>query len=196
MFKVCIARRRLHENRYGKTNREMTDRYENYVGPVHPGFYTPISADLQRSLREMERDKARDRVWVILSTSHTTLPPEAISELLQLTPMHFSRIGDTLYQDDNRHITADQTQWFLSSSGQVQSSSLEKHLEWMLDQLFGKLPALRLLQNDGSVFTLTAHMDLWSPVSVPHFDVSTLQKLAQLGFALEFVIRFEFDEDD
>jgi len=174
----------------------MTDTYETYIGPVDPGFYNPISADLQQSLRALERDTARDRVWVTLSTSHKSLQPKEISELLQLTPTHALREGDTIYRNETHSLNAEQTYWSLSSSGQVQSSSLEKHIDWMLGQLFGKLPAIRSLQNDGSAFTMKAHMDLWSPVSVPQLDEGTIQKLAQFGFALQFVIRYEFDEDD
>ncbi len=165
------------------------DNYEQFVGPIHPGQFKQSSAELQKSLREIQKLLESDSAHVDFSVSHDTLTPEEISKLLQLQPSYTLRDGDTIHKDERHHLTAKWTRWCLSSLDNVSyKCPVEKHLEWILDQLFGKLPAIRALQNQGARTKFIAHLEPWSKVIGIDFDIITIQRLAQLRIPLEFIV--------
>ncbi len=173
----------------------MPENYEQLIGPIKPDYVKPISLDLQKSIRQIDQMRERNTAWVDFTIRHYSLQPEAISELLQLTPSEVNRNGDTLYKKEPYHLVSDCTRWTLSSKGHVADSSIDEHLNWMLQQLYGKLPSLRHLQKGGQC-SLRANIRSWSRTLSPAFEVETFQQLARLRIPLRFIITYENTEAD
>lgn len=175
----------------------MSD-YEDLVGPLDPGFVKTPSPELQQSLREIRKQQELDLSWITLTVTHETLPGDEISKTLQLKPDDVTPIGQTVVQTKRHHIVSDITIWRLDSSEHVPDNTFEGHLTWILEQLFGKLPSIRHLQNQGAEIRLTAYLRPSRPsvLMFPTLTVEALQRLAQLRVPLEFNIVREVDEDE
>lgn len=170
--------------------------YEQFIGPIHPGYVKPPSLEMLKSDRDIHRLLELDDLWARLSISHPSIDPDAITEALQLQPDDVMRAGDTIHQDKRFHVKCDRTRWNLSSGDIVSSPFPEAHLDWLLDQLYGKLPAIRSLQDQGAEFVINIHMEPWSRVVAQTLSVTTLQQLAQLRLELRFIIHYQNSESD
>jgi hypothetical protein len=169
------------------------DSYEKFLGRPNRILSKTPSLEMQKYLRQLEERRGASATWITLTVSHGTIEPEAISELLQLNPTHVTRKGDKVV--DRPEIVSEDTYWSLSSFNFVSSTLFDKHLDWMLDQLFGKLPAVRSLQKQGAQMRLNAHMRPWVSVIDPLIDNEKSRQLAQLRIDLQFIIVFQGVED-
>jgi hypothetical protein len=93
-------------------------------------------------------------------------------------------------------VQSDATYWSLSSEDEIKGNRFDEHLDWMLKQLFGRLPAIRKLQEDKAEFRLYAHIEPGFAVIDPCLTVESIQRLAQLRIPLDFIIVFRDWEDE
>lgn len=140
-----------------------------------------VTQELTKKVRDLTRLVEKDQTRITLWVSHQTLTPQAISEALQLDPDFPSNNGEKIMRDGK-------TYWTFSSQGRVPTNLFEDHLKWMLDQLFGKLPAIRSLQDQGAEFRLEAFTEQFSPITAMVLKTDTIQRLWQLRVPLVFLI--------
>ena len=164
-------------------------RYEDAIGPIDPGcvFTTP---DLQKIDREMHTQMTRDTVWLTLSVCHPSMDPDEISDALNLDPDDVKCKGDVVFKNEKYDIRSNKTMWSFDTMGYVRNNTFEKHLNWLLDHLHGKTPAIHKLQDDGCDMHLKAHLDLSSSCIFPALEVDEMRLLAQLRIPIRFIVRY------
>lgn len=143
-----------------------------------------MSIDLQNWLREIHGNAERDSFSVSFNVYDNNKTVEEISELLELIPTNYYRDGDTLFKNEKFDVKCEGSSWTLSSRLQIRSKDMELHLNWIFNQLFGKLPAIRKLQAEGATMRLIARADSWSRYTNVELSTETLQFLAQLRVRL------------
>ena len=143
-----------------------------------------MSIDLQNCLREIHRNAERDSLSVSFNVSDNNKTIEDISGLLQLIPTDYYHDGDTIFKNEKFDVKNEGSSWSLSSLRQVRSKDMEVHINWILNQLFGKLPAIRKLQAEGASMRLIARDDSWSRYNNTELSIEILQRLAQLRVRL------------
>jgi hypothetical protein len=149
---------------------------------------------LRRAEHEIERSRSFDSVYVSFVVLHRSFEPEAISALLDLEPDNVVRKGETIVNTGKYHVVAEQTHWTLSSDEYVSSNFVEAHLDWILEQLFGKLPSLRRLQDTGGDCAIHVRVSSWSSLVCHAIDPDQLQLLARMRIPVDFVVHFEDSE--
>lgn len=140
-------------------------------------FTSELSKSVHTLGRLVEKDSTKITLWV----SHSSLSAEAISDALQLKPDFSNGESEKVLRDGKTH-------WTFSSEGKVPTGVFEDHLKWMLDQLFGKLPAIRSLQDQGADFKLEVFTEQWSPIAAMSLRTETIQHIFQLRVPLVFMI--------
>jgi hypothetical protein len=156
------------------------DTYEKYLGPIHPGFIKPVSAGLQESLRELEQERLASMCWARFNVSHKTIGTTEIGSVLLIEPDYVLDKGESYYRDKKYDLKSDHNSWSLSSLDKIKSKEPEAHLEWIMQQLFGKLPQVRALQERGAKMRITIHSE---GLAVAALELSSdlLRRIAQLG---------------
>ena len=143
----------------------------------------------------------KSKSFASLSITHPTLKAEEITDRLELEPSFVLNDGETLYESSKYKIKQQGNNWQyeLASVGTMKDLVLND----LLDDLHGKLPAIRRLQNSGAKMHITMQMDGFESVGTLHLSPEVLTRLAQLRIEILLVSRFriddndgEFDEDD
>lgn len=152
--------------------------------------------DSSEPIRRIKRLSSLSSVWAELTIRHPLLHPDQITTTLDLQATGTMPRGEIIYNNDQMTMTADHNIWRLSSREAITSGEIETHLAYILDRLFGRLPAIRKLQDTGALM----HIRLWSRSWTRHnqltLDVETLATLAHLRLPLENIIRYENTESD
>ncbi|MBY0549397.1 MAG: DUF4279 domain-containing protein [Candidatus Obscuribacterales bacterium] len=139
-------------------------------------------------LQKVERDlrclMAQDRVWADLCVMHFELQPEAISELLGLEPDSVTRMDDCITPEGRFDFRSDRTFWILSSADKIRNSEASLHLEWIIQQIAGRLPALQRLSSTGGEIELRVRAEKWSHYESLEIEPATLLFLGRYGIRL------------
>lgn len=149
-----------------------------------------LSIDTQRSAREVRRLLQLEESWVTLSISHSELSPEAISALLGMEPDDVTRKGDDLALGTRWELPSSLNIWSVTSLNKVKPGEprVERHLRWMLDQIYGKKPSLKYIQETGGTSSLRLHSEIWSWVHGFELDHELLMSLAHYGLELHVIV--------
>jgi hypothetical protein len=143
----------------------------------------------------MEDSEEHPEVRISFCIQHE-LEPSAISEILELAPSTFHKKDDVIASAGNRSLTADKTFWSLDSTDSVKGDVFEEHLNWILSQLWGRLPALRKLQNLGAETYIMAHIQPWNGLAAAGLDLDALRLLARLRVNLHFAFVYQTSDDE
>jgi hypothetical protein len=157
----------------------MTDSYENFLGPIHPGFYKSPSPKNQKSYREREEQLEQDECSATFVVSHPTFDSTKITELLDLEPDYVLEDGDTLYQSERYHIRSPGCIWRHELYKRGRRFSAEDLLSELLDDLSGKLPNIRWLQSEGASMKIQMIFDQRSNLAFLDLTPELLIRLGQ-----------------
>jgi hypothetical protein len=116
------------------------------------------------------------------------LQPEMVTALLGIQPTH-AQIRGALPSPSSKHPFRSGG-WFLESADHIQSRDSRRHLDWLLNQLHGKAPAIAKLQARGCLVDLCIY---WVSVGQggPTLSSSQMAQLGELGIELWFDIYFD-----
>jgi hypothetical protein len=172
----------------------MTDTYESFVGPIHPGYYKAPTLENQKHWRELAELSEKETCFASLFISHPTITAAEITEWLELEPSSVLNAGETVFKSERYDVKQKGTSWRyeLAATGKQK----EKVLNDLLDDLHGKLPAIRRLQDNGARMFLTVEADLLNQVGTLIMSAQTLTRLAQLRTTLILQSIFQVEEDD
>lgn len=146
---------------------------------------------MQRSAREVRRLLDLEETWVTLSISHKNLDPDEISALLQIEPDDVTRKGDDVAPPGTRwEYPSSSNIWSLSSMDKVKNDQpkVELHLQWLLDKIYGKRPALQYIRDTGGTTDLRVHSEIWSWVHGFELENNMLLTLARYGLELHVIV--------
>lgn len=153
-----------------------------------------VALDLQRSERRFHHFHELDEVHATLYIWFSGAPEE-ITEELGLQPDDVTRPGDTLYDQGRWLIQSDETSWTLTSADKIESSTSEDHIQWILDQVEGKMPALKRLQAAGARTKLHVHAAQCSQIYSLDLSIEMLLQMARYNLPLTLVVNYQDDED-
>lgn len=154
------------------------------------------SRDSSEPIRRIKRLSSLSSVWAELTIRHPRLHPDQITATLDLQATGSMPRGEVIYNNDQMTMTADHNIWRLSSRETITSGEIENHLAYILDCLFGRLPAIRKLQDSGAVMHIRLWTRSWTRHNQLNLDVDTLATLAHLRLPLETITRYENTESD
>ncbi len=174
----------------------MPDTYESFIGPLHPGWYKLPTPQQQKIERELSELIAKNERSATLNVSHPTLVSAKITELLELEPDGVFEDGDTIYKSDRFHTKQTGCFWSYSLCMQGHHIRAEDLLMMLLDDLSGKLPSIRLLQEQGAKMSIKMQFDQFSDVVFLELKPELLIKLAQLRIDFHVLVRSADDGDD
>lgn len=146
-----------------------------------------VSLDLQNAERQLRKNREQDDV-------HATLfiwfggEPEEITVALGLQPDDVIRKGETLFDEGRWQVKSDETSWTLSSGNRIDSSITEDHIQWILDQVEGKLPALNRLRGAGARTKLHVYASQLSQLFSLDLSTEMLLQLARYNLQLSLVV--------
>ena len=149
-----------------------------------------IALDLQRGERQIRRLEAESELFASLHIIHP-YPPERINECLGLTPDAVSRPEDKPIEVGRFRAQYDNTFWRFSSKGRVREHNIEAHLNWVLDQVSGRLPGLRHLQETGGSTKIFVYSQSWSRIESLDLRPETLMLLARYRLTLGLTIHYQ-----
>ena len=155
-------------------------RQESRLTPINDAYPTCKSLNLELRIY---RDRGR-------SSDFTSI--------LGMEPTDSQDRGAIVVNDLGRARETPLTRWFLSSSSQVQSRDVRKHLDWLLSRLAPAGHALRAIQQLEGV-RMTVNCRWWSDLGDggPTIWPEQMQGLTDLNLELTFDIGFAgSDEDD
>lgn len=173
----------------------MTDTYESFLGPIHPGFYKSPSHENQKLYRELGNKLALDECWVTFTISHPTLQSSKITELLELEPNYTLEDGDDIYKSDRHHIKQNGSRWSYELYHQGHHKTAEDLLASLLDNLSGKLPKIRLLQEQDARMKIRVEFDQHSNLACLELKPELLIRLAQLRVNFEVLAKLPIDNN-
>lgn len=129
--------------------------------------------------------------YVTLQIYHRTADPKIVGELLNLTPTSTQLVGEAYeHRQTSRTKRYEISGWFLRSKTFVQSFDSEKHLNWLLDQLEGREPALEELRKAGWWMNISCLWDSQYGHGGPTFSPALFNRLASQGIELWFDVYF------
>lgn len=129
--------------------------------------------------------------YVTLRVYHRSADPKHVGEMLELVPTETQLAGDEyLHRQASRTKRYEISGWFLESKPFVQSFDCEKHLNWLVDQLTGKGPALDELRQAGWWMDISCYWDSQYGHGGPTFSPELLKRLAALGVEVWFDVYF------
>ena len=127
------------------------------------------------------------RTWATFRLGGTLLDPDEISTRLGIQPSHAHKRGD----QRGHKGTWPKGIWTLTSEDQVQSTDLQQHIEWLLDQLEPVQPTIDMLVTgqhlEADVFCF------WESATGqggPMFSANFLERFARLHVDLGLDIYF------
>lgn len=149
-----------------------------------------MSINWEQEESRIQRYFAKNEAFAKLLIYHDVITPAAITELLELAPT------ETCIQGERRMVIGRELPpipangWFLSSQKVVSYQYLNEHVDWLLNQLYGKTPAIRYLQNQSARIYITGTKRIRAPGDGDNLDLSTIQRLAQLRipFGLQITV--------
>jgi hypothetical protein len=149
-----------------------------------------ISLDLQRSERQIRRLQAESELFASLHISHH-YSPERINECLGLSPDAVSKPDDKPIEFGRFRAQYDNTFWRLSSKGKVRAHNIEAHLDWVLNQVSGRLPGLRHLQDTGGITKVFVYSQSWARIESLDLSPETLMLLARYRLTLGLTVHYQ-----
>jgi len=123
-----------------------------------------------------------EETYATLRVYHKTLPPSAVSELLNLTPDRQQELGDSLKPPING--------WFLSSMGKVDSLDSRHHIDYLLDHIRGKEDDFKKLLADGFNYDISNFWVSSTGNGGPTLSPRQMGTLADLGIDVHWDIYF------
>ena len=121
-------------------------------------------------------DSCCERTCAMLLVSGDNIAADEFTRLFAAAPTEVARAGDC-------------TGWRLSSESHLQSTNLERHIHWILDQVAGKAGVIRHLKHErgcqidlGCWWKGRSHVDELGPLLTPE----TLRRVADLDLNLIF----------
>jgi len=160
----------------------MTSTYSRWEPTEEEKHHTTLG--LQKVERDLKSLMAKDYVWADLRVMHFELAPEAISDLIGLKPDSVTRKDDCLTPEGRFDCRSDRTFWVLSSAKKVRNSEAHLHVEWIIQQISGRLPAFQRLSSTGGEIELSVHAEKWSHYEYLEIDPDTLLFLGRYGIRL------------
>ncbi len=157
-----------------------------------------ITLDLQDSEREIRRLTELTEVWATLTIQHDEWGPEAISELLGLEPDDVVRKDETITPEGRFDVRSTFTIWRLSSEQKIKVRyfAAEEHLQWLIDQITGRLPQLRSLQDSGARTEIDIHSYSWSRLESIELSTEMLLLLARYRLKIRINVFYENSDED
>lgn len=148
-------------------------------------------ADLEQLLEPLPINKAAapERVRATLRIYHPDLDPSQITQLLEITPSISWRSGEDAYGWRKRpgH-KAPSGGWLLSSRTVVKGNKALDHIDWLLDQIAGKVGTIHHLQSQGFMMDVVVgwHATSWN--TTPALTPEIMRRLSRIGLPLWFDI--------
>ncbi len=138
--------------------------------------------EFDRLRRKVSRELKENKPCIQFVVWSGSLDADEISALLEVQPDTLTRKGEFYTPGTGPpHQRADETTWVLSSSDHLDSHHPTAHLDWLLSCLFGKTPAIRVLQNTADTQLLIELNCALGPASGYVFlEPEFLHQLAQL----------------
>lgn len=137
-----------------------------------------------------------ERTKAIFRITAELLDPDWISRQLRLTPSHAHAKGDSFSIGKQEYSRYPRGVWYLCSEDQIDSTNLEKHLHWLLEQLEPRAPFIRSLIDDPKilvdfVFTWVSRTGHGGPV----IQAATLKRLSDLSDDVSFDFYGPYEDD-
>jgi hypothetical protein len=149
-----------------------------------------VSLKLQKAERKFRRLQALNEISGSLRIEHES-DLETICTTLGMMPDDAVRKGDVLTSTGPFEVVANRASWTLSSVGKVKDNRIEVHIKWLLDQVTGKLPGLRCLQESGAKTSIFIHTNSWTRLQSFELDVDTLLLLARYGLSIRMNVLYQ-----
>lgn len=128
-----------------------------------------------------------------------TMSPNEITSLLQIEPTDTVVKGDFVCEYNSKKFLSPTNLWDFSSAEEVQSIHLYEHLNWMVEQIHGKSPAFRALEQAGADVRLNLEVRTINYLSGGWIEPNIMRLLAQFNVEVKFRVRFDLEgqeEDD
>ncbi len=111
------------------------------------------------------------------------IDPDEVTILLGIEPSTKHKVGEI--HGKNQEMVWKTGLWLLDSTGQVQSSDIEKHIIWVLDQLEPMKPQLASIMTNPDVhIELRIIFSLFRQSWESKINVRTMERLAELKIPL------------
>ncbi len=127
------------------------------------------------------------RTWATLRIWGRDLDPDSVTALLGVVPSKSFRRGD---QRNPRSVWP-HGRWSLTSEGQMTSTDLEAHIQWLLDRIEPRGAGLAALREDASVKAdVFCFWESATGHGGPEFSPALLSRLGALALPLGIDIYF------
>lgn len=142
---------------------------------------------IYRQKQKLRKKKANDRPHIEFCVNSETLDGDQITALLQIRPDSMEEIAGRRIA--GRQVAADSTMWSLESQHHLNSPYPNAHIDWLLNNLFGKLPSIRRVQKQADTHLfIQLFCEMPSGSTWLFLNPELLQRLAQLR--IKFSIYF------
>jgi anti-sigma-K factor RskA len=118
-----------------------------------------------------------------LCVYHKTEVPSQVTKSLKIKPTE-SQLAGRSYQRRGKQATYSVNGWFLASEGKCKAADLAEHVEWILNQLKGRQPALADLRRRGYWIRLVGFWDSPAGHGGPRLSAALMARMADLELGL------------
>lgn len=132
--------------------------------------------------REGEKENETHATFRLLGDA---LDPAEVTRILGITPSFARRKGDK-YGGPRRPVASRTGIWALESEKSVTSADLEKHLEFLLNQLDAKASLVAELTRGGLTADILCYWMSATGQGGPVLGAATIRRIAELGVDLDF----------
>ncbi|HEY9676897.1 MAG TPA: hypothetical protein V6C76_02760 [Drouetiella sp.] len=148
---------------------------------MYEPYYREESSTQQRQREEhsYKRLSSKNTCEVRLMVHHPSCAPSYITDLLELTPDNTLSKEQTVYKSDKYHVKSPECIWTYEWFDRTTDCPALYRLQRLLDDLFGKLPAIRKLQSEGARLSIQVNFDIWAHDWI-EISPEYLAKLAQI----------------
>lgn len=174
----------------------MSETYETYIGPVHPGRFKSPSPQLQQSERMLAKQICREDCWITFSVTHESLDPERVTAMLDLKPDDVLHKNEIIAETNSCVVRSPWTRWSYTVGAAIADHDAAELLDLLLEDLSGKTPSIRQLQSEGAKLQIFIHFDQYSCVSHIQITAETFAKLAQLRLNLQIIVNHHSLEEE
>jgi len=133
-----------------------------------------------------------ERTYVTLCIRSLTVFPEEITQLLDIEPSHWQRIGESP-SDSTRRPPAKINGWFLTTEDIVDSRDSRRHIDWLLDQILSKKKEILELKIAGCDMNISCYWLRKSGQGGPSLHAKQIGIMSELSLPLWFDIYGPFE---